>query len=122
MSEMTDEIRINPSYTQLVTSEFPSGSLKEDDAVPRIRKHVTTTNNYLKKMASGFGTGGVLPPNCRYMESLQNGHLVVIEEPPAYRTIKVQYNMRHEIDVLRSEGKLEEYGLDEAEIKCIEME
>jgi len=116
MSALEDEIRINPYYTQLVQSEFPTGSAK-DDSIAKIRKHVIPTDKYLEKISKGFGSIGVLPPNCRYIEPLDNGHLVVIEEPPAYRTIKVQYNMRREIDILRNEGKLDEYGLTKEEIE-----
>ena len=110
MSELVDEIRINSNYTQFLQSEYDK--TEKDDSIPKIRKHVTPTNTYLTKMSSGFGSAGILPPNCRYIESLQNGHLVVIEEPPAYRTIKVQYSMANEIHMLKNENKIEEYGID----------
>lgn len=109
MTEMIDEIRINSHYTQHVTSETKSAKEK---GTPKIRHHVTRTDGYLRKMSSGFGQQGILPPNCRYIEPLQNGNLVVIEEPPAYRTITVDYPMRYEIAELKKEGKLEQYGID----------
>jgi len=110
MTEVLNEIRINSDYTQFVTSEYEK-TLK-DDSTPKIRHHVTRTPDYLNKISSSFLQNGILPPNCRYLEKLNNGHLVVIEEPPAYRTIKVNYNMNGEIKTLEAEGKLKDYGID----------
>ena len=112
MLNLIEEIRINPQYAQHLQSEFPHGDTK-DDAVPRIRKSLTPTSEYLKKMALGLDYfQGILPPNCRFIEKLTNGTLVVIEEPPAYRTISVNFPMEREIEVLEADGKLEEWGID----------
>ncbi len=115
MTEMLDEIRINSNYVQHVTSEFAQTS--KDIATPKIRHHVTRTDGYLQKITSGITQQGILPPNCRYLEKLQNGHIVVIEEPPAYRTIKVNYGMDRELKTLEGEGKIEEYGINAAYYK-----
>ena len=113
MDGLVDEIRINSQYAQLVQAEYDQNNLKDGDSIPVIRKSVTPTNEYLKKMTSGFDHNqGMLPPNCRYIEKVTNGTLVVIEEPPAYRTIQVAYSMAHEVDVLEADNKIEEWGID----------
>jgi len=54
----------------------------------------------------------LFPPNCRYYEKHEEGHIVLIEEPPAVRTIAVDKDMSNEIESLRSIGKLAEYGYE----------
>jgi hypothetical protein len=110
MPETVEEIRINPKYVQLLHSEYPEGL--DQPSTPKVRRSVHLTKNYLQKITSGFGGASVLPPNCRYIEKLRNGHIVVIEEPPAYRTISVGYPMEQEIAKLKSEGKIEEWDID----------
>lgn len=114
MHPLIEEIRINQHYAQHLQSELPTGDPQED-ATPKIRKSVSYTQDYLKKLAMGLDYfQGVLPPNCRYIEKLTNGTLVVIEEPPAYRTISVNYPMSRELEILRADGKIQEWGIDEA--------
>jgi hypothetical protein len=112
MMSFTDEIRINPAYVQHVQSEFPGGDYKED-STPYIRKSVLRTQDYLKKITQKLDVHqGIIPPNCRFIEKMSRGTLVVIEEPPAYRTIQVQYPMGKELELLENDNKIEEYGID----------
>jgi hypothetical protein len=117
-----EEIRINPEFTQLLTSSFgqdlPSGSsdldLLKADSVPEIRKKLLFTDDYLKKIIFKRKEYDVqnqmLPPNCRYLEKFKDGHIVIIEEPPAFRTVFLDLDLTWEKDVLREKGKVEEYG------------
>ena len=112
MESLLDEIRINPRHTQHVRSVFEEGT--DNESIPKVRKSVTTTNQYLRKLVQGMDFfQGVLPSNCRYIEKLTRGTLVVIEEPPQYHTISVNYPMDRELDVLKVDNKLEEWGIDE---------
>jgi hypothetical protein len=117
---LVQEIRINPKYTQYFLSEFPEdskGTLKvEDESKPVIVKRTLFTDDYMKKIS---GTAGykILPPNCRYIESSGNKNLVVIEEPPALRTIKIHKYFEAEYLELQKSGKLEEYGYKDFKYK-----
>jgi hypothetical protein len=112
MSTLLDEIRINPRHTQYLSSVFENGTELESEA--KIRKSVTTTSQYLSKLSQGLSFfQGIIPSNCRYIEKISRGTLVVIEEPPQYHTISVNYPMDHELDLLRSDNKIEEWGIDE---------
>ena len=116
------EIRINPEFTQLLTSDFgqklPAGSsdlefLKEE-SVPEIRKKLLFTEDYLNKIIfkkKEFDVQNqMLPPNCRYLEKFKDGYIVIIEEPPAFRTVFLDLDLTWEKDLLREKGKVEEYG------------
>lgn len=109
--DLIQEIRINPKYTQYFLSEFPGtgkGSL-QDESKPVIVKRTLFTSDYMKKL-SGRAEYGILPPNCRYIETTDRGHIVVIEEPPALRTIKIQKIFESEYLELKQDGVLEEFG------------
>ncbi len=108
--DLIEEIRINPKYTQYYMSDFPDGNRKED-STPIIVKRTLFTNEYMKKL-TGQTQIGILPPNCRYIEETNRGHLVIIEEPPAIRTIKIQKYFEKEYYDLQSAGVLKEYGYD----------
>jgi len=113
MAEILDEIRINSQFSQLTKSVYEK-SLKEP-SIPRIRKQHIETNTYLKKISNRFNSENILmPPNCRYLEKLSNGgHLVVIEEPPALRTIRTDFGeISNEYEKLKAKGKTEEWGID----------
>jgi len=113
MAEILEEIRINSQFSQLTKSVYEK-SLKEP-SIPRIRKQHIETNTYLKKISNRFNSENILmPPNCRYLEKLSNGgHLVVIEEPPALRTIRTDFGeISNEYEMLKAKGKTEEWGID----------
>lgn len=105
---LVEEIRINPKYTQYYMTEFPDGN-REEDGKPIIVKRTLFTTNYMKKL-TGEVNKGILPPNCRYIEETNIGHLVVIEEPPALRTVKIQKHFEHELNELKSLGVAKEFG------------
>ena len=110
-SDLIQEIRINPKYTQYLLTEFPgpgAGSMK-DEGKPIIVKRTLFTNDYMKKL-SGHSDIGILPPNCRYIEQTNKGHVVLIEEPPALRTIKIHKGFESEVSQLKQENVLEKFG------------
>ena len=113
MIDLIDEIRINNNYAHHYTSEYKA-TIKGESS-PKISKSVLLTSDYLRRMITGFegSVPGVIPPNCRYIEKLNQGHIVVVEEPPAFRTIRISMSFRDEIRRLKAEGKLEEYGYKE---------
>lgn len=107
-SDLIEEIRINPQYTQYYMSEFPEGN-KESESKPVIVKRTLFTKEYMKKL-TGQTQRGILPPNCRYIEETNKGNLVIIEEPPAIRTVQIQKYFENEIYELKNEGVAEEFG------------
>lgn len=112
-----DEIRMNRKYTSLSISDYENGNEKEE-SLPIINKRFLRTDEFMTKLKSNisgeaeYKVDHLFPPNCRYYEKHQEGHLVVIEEPPAFRTIAVEKDMSNEIECIKSAGKLEEYGLE----------
>jgi hypothetical protein len=111
--KLVQEIRFNEQYAHLFYSEYIPEKY-EADSLPTIKKKTLFTQDYLKRIVSdGLVEGGMLPPNCRYIEELENGHMVVVEEPPAYRTIQTELSMEKELFRLKNDGKLEMYGLQD---------
>jgi len=107
--KLVEEIRFNEKYAHLLYSEYIPEKY-EADSLPTIKKKTLLTGDYIKRITGGGIEGGVIPANCRYIEELEKGHLVVIEEPPAYRTIKSVMGFTDEISRLRSDGKLDMMG------------
>jgi len=108
--DLIEEIRINPKYTQYFLSEFPEKN-REKEATPKIVKRTLFTKDYLKKLSMSNSRVSIQPPNCRYLEPLMNGgFFLVIEEPPAMRTIKVHRTFYDEVSELKGKSKLEKYG------------
>lgn len=113
-----DEIKVNNFYSTRLISEYKEG--ENGDSTPIINKRVIRTAELINKLKNTitidpekkYVVDHLFPPNCRYYEHHKEGHLVVIEEPPAFRTIAVDKDMANEIESLRSSKKLEEYGYE----------
>jgi len=111
-----DEIRINNRYSTHYISEYKHG--EEDESVPVVNKRNIRTSELIQKIKtnvkfeSEYRVDHLFPPNCRYYERHKGGHLVVIEEPPAFRTIAVDKDMVRELESLKNTRKLEEYGYE----------
>ena len=109
-SDLVQEVRINPNYTQYFYSQFDEGKKEVGD--PKIVKRTMFTNDYLRKLGSQ-AVISMLPPNCRFIERTgKGGYMVAIEEPPAMRTITVHKGFEGERHELQSQGKWKKYGLD----------
>lgn len=109
--ELKDEIRINHKYAHLYLSKYSTKTIK-GKSTPQINERTLLTADYLKRIGSGVGgiSPMVFPPNCRYLDVTNAGSVVVIEEPPAFRTISINMSFSSEISRLEADGKLEEYG------------
>lgn len=113
-NELLNEIRINETYAHLYRSEYQA--TRKEDSTPKINKKILTTSDYLKRVSERLQiNNSIIPPNCRYIEKVDKGNIVVIEEPPAFRTIQVYMELSSEINILKASGKLEEYGYKEEE-------
>lgn len=108
------EIRINNDYAISLISDYKrkslsSSELDTDQSIPIIEKRSLTTRDYFQKLSKSFLTSStVLPPNCRYIEKLNRGHIVVIEDPPCKRTIMVDTELQSQRANLISTGKITE--------------
>ena len=107
--KLVEEIRFNEKYAHLFYSEYIPEQY-DADSLPTIKKKTLFTKDYIERLTGEGVVGGVLPPNCRYIEEMDKGFIVVIEEPPAFRTIKSDYGLSSEISYLKAEGKLDAYG------------
>ena len=113
---LLDEIRINQRYAHFYSSEFSSLDRRQTGkSVPKINRKSILTNDLLQKLKRGTDSimSSLLPPNCRYIEKVNDGHILVIEEPPAFRTINLRMSMKKEMKKLESKGLLEQYGYDQ---------
>ncbi len=104
------EIRLNEIYSHLYYSDFEDNNPeKKSEAI--IKRKTIFTEDYIKRLHGGSSNQvGVIPPNCRYIEELTKGYIVVIEEPPALRTIKLRMSLAGEVAKLQQDGRLEAYG------------
>ena len=106
---LIEEIRINDEFAQILLSEYPE--TKKEGSEPIIRRKQIFTRDYLEYLKSNQTGNKLLPPNCRYFEPVNTGAIAVIEEPPAFRTIKLAFNLKEEFVRLATNGKLEEYNI-----------
>jgi len=107
--KLVEEIRFNEKYAHLFYSEYIPEKY-EADSLPTIKRKTLLTDDYVKRLTGDGSEGGMIPANVRYMEELEKGHLVVIEEPPAYRTIKSTMSFSNEVSRLKRSGKLDMMG------------
>jgi len=109
------EIRINPTYTSFLLSDYPEGDLRKG-SIPKKRLRVVPSSKYFERMLSKINTAKkspeILPMYCRYKEILRDYVIYVLEEPPAFRTICLDIDLHPEIEQLKKNGKLEEYGYE----------
>ena len=116
-----DEIRINNRYVHAYKADYPSKDdhLKDDSVPSYKRKNSMLTEDFIRKInqRNGVASPDILPPNCRYMEKTPKGTIVVIEEPPAFRTLSFYMDISHEYRKLKDEGLLEEYGFGDFTLK-----
>ena len=112
-----NEIKLNSYFSTYSTAKYEDE--KDKKSIPIINHRMLRTDKLFEKIkdnvnvqASGYKVNHLFPPNCRYYEEYKEGHIIVIEEPPAFRTIKVNKDMSNEIESLKSSGKLEEYGYE----------
>jgi hypothetical protein len=104
------EVVINDRYTIFETA---TGKMEtKEERVPVARSNVIQTKNFLERLSEKFRGKAIelIPQNCRYIETIQGGKVVVIEEPPQIRTILAQVDLAYQYENLKTKGILEEYG------------
>lgn len=114
---LEEEIRITERFTDYIY-KIPNDELEEEGQIaeskPVLRSSLMTTDKYMEKIGSYLGrvnNAGIMPPNCRFMETVNDHKLIVIEEPPAYRTIKVDALFEDDIQLMGKE-KIAKYNID----------
>lgn len=111
-----NEIRLNGDYSTYSIADYHAST--EDDSKPIINHRTMRTTELFQKIQKNIAVPAeykfdhLFPPNCRYYEKYEDGFFVIIEEPPAFRTIAVDKDMSNEIESLKSMGKLKEYGYE----------
>jgi hypothetical protein len=115
MTETRKEIRINEYYTNDLTATYENNF--DGESKPIERKSQLTTERYLSKLANFFykepkGEFELIPPSCRFLKSGNQGTVVVIEEAPAIRSIRVNKDMYNEAEALKSKGDWEKFGYE----------
>lgn len=108
------EIRITDEYTNFIVSDVSSTqALKEGNTEPLYNKRTIFTKDYTQKLFERTKEASyILPPNIRYMQPLETGSLVIVEEPPALRTIFVRFSIGGEIKRAKGKKCLELYDPD----------
>jgi len=109
----TREIIINERYINFVSTSDYFNPRKNINNLSAVRHSQTNTYN-LKRLFTSEYSNEILPVNTRYHSKDYNGdHIIVVEEPPAIRTIKLNLPLLTEAEQLQSSGKLEKYGFKE---------
>jgi len=112
------EIRINDQYVNLYTSEYKSDDIiykdiKKNKSIPIIKHRTMQTDMFIMKYKNQLNLNyTMLPPNCRYIEHVKDGSIVIIEEPPNIRTITIDMSFKHELYDLKQRGILTKYGYE----------
>lgn len=108
------DIRMNRNFTSLLLSAQETSDAQKDHekTVPTKRLKILPTMDYLTKYSETLiTTPNILPPGCRYIEKTNNGAIVVIEEPPQFRTVALAINFDMMFQEIKNRKLLEEYGL-----------
>ena len=100
---MLKEVRINEKDTSLF--EVVEGKPGEE-TIPVIRKRVIKTYHYMNNIlkSSSNKSCEILPHNCRLIQPNGNSNVVVIEEPPAIKNLRFEYNFGNELADIEKTG------------------
>jgi len=111
------DIRINRNYISLILNQIQSieGAKNHEKAIPTKTIKTLPTADYLKKYNESLSSNPtILPPGCRYFESLPTGGaIVVIEEQPQFRTVALAINFDMMFQEIKSRDLLKQYGIPE---------
>ena len=67
-TSLTEEIRINRSFTSLLGVEYPDHQI-DQDSTSKTKRKITRTPQYISKLSTDIMAPNLmLPPNCRYAE------------------------------------------------------
>lgn len=101
------QLIIDEAVTSLITSRK-----KGINSISRPYKKVFSvpTKSFCDKLDRSLSSSELLPRNVRYYISNRRGTILVLEEEPCIRSIKVESSFESDIENLRITGKLEEFG------------
>ena len=106
-----NEIRINASYASKLKSDYPDNI--DEKSVPKVRLKNLRTEIFMSKIMNQISpqsNSDMVPINCRYIKKYSEFTMVIIEEQPAMRSIRVSMDMGAEYERLKREGKWEKFG------------
>jgi len=120
---VNNEIVIGERYTSILKTDTKMYQIaenveldREDDVEhkPIIRNRTIKTSDFLTNLKNTFtNQTEILPAGCKYFQTLSNGYkILIVEEQPRIRTIKVNIGLEAVIEKLKMTGKLKEYGYE----------
>ncbi len=97
------EIYINQSYVSSVGTVVNT----KGGYTTYKRNNLYKTDEFFKRLMSAVSIkGSVIPRNCRYIDTTDNGYkIVVIEDPPAVRTVNVDLDFNSSYENFKITGK-----------------
>jgi len=120
MKREINEIIISEKFSSLCLSEIDSGE-DEAKATPTIRQRLLNTSELITRLITRMANrrpDEILPQNCRFLQPTSNGgRVVVIEDPPCVRTIRLDMSLEYNIEKLRKTGKLDYFGYTDEVLK-----
>lgn len=112
--ENLKEIRINEYYVSRLTADYENGLSEE--SMPKTRSAYVHTDRFVRKIAEYLNEDksetSLIPINCRFMKRGSKGILIVVEEPPAMRSIRVNRDLYNEAEILKTKGDWEKFGYE----------
>lgn len=109
---LKEEIRINQKFASICEADYGDQPTDDNPSEPIIRTRMLSTKRYLNKLTSNVSREQILPANTRFHERFSQGDLFVIEDPPSLRSIMIDVDMWGVYQRLKSDGKIEEYGIE----------
>jgi len=109
------ELRISDKYVNYMTVARPETANQDDlsGTEPIISRKTIFTKDYVNKMMNKTGNQPeILPRGARYMKRRKNGYMILIEEPPAMRTIFITKSIGEEVSRAKSKKALDLYDPD----------
>jgi len=109
------ELRISDTYVNYMTVQKPDSAMSDDltGTRPIVSRKTIFTKDYVNKMLNRSGeTPEFLPRGARYIQKFTTGYSILIEEPPAMRTIFVRRGMQDEVSRARGKKALDLYDPD----------
>lgn len=118
-----NEIVIGNHYTSILKTVTNMNDVNEDcennennenietQHIPIVRNRTIRTNDFFTKLTNHMSNNNeVLPTGCKFFKKFGSGYkILVVEEPPRVRSIKVDMGIESVIEKLKKTGKLKEY-------------
>lgn len=120
---MNNEIVIGDRYTSLLKTDTKMSDVERECEYgedietihkPIVRNRSVRTSDFFNKLQGILSTNKeILPAGCKFFSRVgTTNKILVIEETPKIRTIKVDMGMESVVEKLRKTGKLKEYGYE----------